>query len=76
VSLAGDGTSCAELQSLAHTYATLKGPELIGWLDAHHWTWMNYDETAAPYSVFDLKTNDVFIGTRRGQRSQVSFATG
>jgi hypothetical protein len=76
VSFAGGGTSCAQLQSLAHAYSSLKGVKLFSWLDAHHWTWMNYDEKAMPYAVFDLNTSDVFIGSRPGQRSQVSFAGG
>jgi hypothetical protein len=73
VSLAGDGTSCKQLLALADAYAHKKGPKLFAWLDQHHWTWMNYDDKARPYAVFDVNKNNVFIGTRPGQRSQVAF---
>jgi hypothetical protein len=76
VSIAGKGTSCKQLLALADAYAHKKGPELFAWLDKHHWIWMNYDDEARPYAVFDLDKNDVFVGkppARPGQRSQVAF---
>jgi hypothetical protein len=78
VSFAGRGVSCVQLKSLAHAYRTLENPstvnfKFIGWLTRHHWTWMNYDDQARPYSLFNLRKNDVFIGSRPGQRSQIAF---
>jgi hypothetical protein len=66
-------SNCSRWQTpIAHK----KGPELFAWLDKHHWIWMNYDDEARPYAVFDLDKNDVFVGkppARPGQRSQVAF---
>jgi hypothetical protein len=73
VSNAGDGTSCKQLLALAKAYDERKGPNLFRWLDNHGWTWMNYDYRAKPYSLFDLDKNNVFVGRRPGQRSQVAF---
>jgi hypothetical protein len=75
VSNAGHGTSCRQLLALADAYENKKGPALFGWLDRHNWISMNYDDEARPYSTFDLDKNDLFIGTRAGQRSQVAFGT-
>ena len=36
---------------------------------------MNYDDKARPYAVFDVNKNNVFIGSRPGQRSQVAFGS-
>jgi hypothetical protein len=69
VSLAGNGTSCKQLLAFADASEHKKGPNLFAWLNQHKWVWMNYDTKASPYSLFDLDKNDVFIGTRRGQRS-------
>jgi hypothetical protein len=73
VSNAGDGTACKQLLALADAYDKKKGPNLFRWLDNHGWTWMNYDDQAKPYSLFDLDKSNVFIGEKPGQRSQVAF---
>jgi hypothetical protein len=76
VSRAGRGTYCRQLLALADAYERKHGTDLLRWLDRHTWIWMNRDAAASKYSTFDLDTNDVFIGTRPGQRSQVAFRTG
>jgi hypothetical protein len=75
VSNAGGGVTCEKLRALADAYAKLQGVKLISWLDQHKWTWMNYDKEAMNYSTFDLDKNNVFIGFRPGQRSQVAFGS-
>jgi hypothetical protein len=75
VSFGGDGTSCNQLQALADAYDTETGVKLFSWLSAHHWTWMNYDDQAKHFMAFDGSTNDVFIGSKKGQKSQVAFPT-
>jgi hypothetical protein len=34
---------------------------------------VNYDDQAKPYSLFDVDKNNVFVGSKPGQRSQVAF---
>jgi hypothetical protein len=76
VSRAGRGTSCEQLLALAEAYAHEQGDDFLVWLGQHAWIWLNRSAVAGKRSLFDLDQNDVFIGSRPGQRSQVAFHTG